>query len=121
MKVLESSLEKLAQSIAKEHQLECNILWTEGFQANENNKKAADYIRTAAKTNDFEVLEKETPFTWGEDFGFFTQQHPGAMFGLGSGITTPALHNPDYDFPDDIISTGVSVFHQISKEITNAH
>jgi metal-dependent amidase/aminoacylase/carboxypeptidase family protein len=49
MKVLESSLEKLAQSIAKEHQLECNILWTEGFQTNENNKKAADYIRTAAK------------------------------------------------------------------------
>jgi metal-dependent amidase/aminoacylase/carboxypeptidase family protein len=24
----------------------------------------------------------------GEDFGFFTQQYPGAMFGLGSGITT---------------------------------
>jgi hypothetical protein len=49
-------------------------------------KKAADHIRTAAKTNDFEVLEKD-PFTWGR-FWLFTQQYPGAMFGLGSGINT---------------------------------
>jgi amidohydrolase len=121
MKKVESNLEKLAKSIAKEHQLECNITWTESFQANENNIEAVDHIRNAAKTNDFEILEKETPFTWGEDFGLFTQQYPGAMFGLGSGINTPALHNPDYDFPDDIISAGVSVFHEISKQITNAH
>jgi metal-dependent amidase/aminoacylase/carboxypeptidase family protein len=45
----------------------------------------------------------------GEDFGLFTQHYPGAMFGLGSG-TDSALHNPDYDFPDDIITTGVSIF-----------
>jgi metal-dependent amidase/aminoacylase/carboxypeptidase family protein len=43
----------------------------------------------------------------------------GAMFGLGSG--SPALHNPDYDFPDDIILTGINLFHQISKQILNAH
>jgi metal-dependent amidase/aminoacylase/carboxypeptidase family protein len=43
------------------------------------------------------------------------------MFGLGAGINTPALHNPDYDFPDEIIATGVSVFYEISKQITNAH
>ncbi|UQD56729.1 amidohydrolase [Flavobacterium sp. K5-23] len=121
MKKVEITLEKLAQSIAKEHQLECNISWTQGFQANENNKQAADHIRNAAKINNFELLEKETPFTWGEDFGLFTQQYPGAMFGLGSGINTPALHNPDYDFPDEIIKTGVSIFYQISKQITNAH
>jgi hypothetical protein len=38
MKVLRSSLETGAIN-SKEHQLECNILWTEGFQTNENNKK----------------------------------------------------------------------------------
>jgi hypothetical protein len=42
------------------------------------------------------------------------------MFGLGSGTDSPALHNPDYDFPDDIITTGI-YFHHISKQITNAH
>jgi amidohydrolase len=121
MKIVENKLEKLAESIAKEHKLKYNISWTEGFQANENNKEAADHIRNAAKINNFQLLEKETPFTFGEDFGLFTQQYPGAMFGLGSGLNTPALHNPDYDFPDDIITTGISVFYQISKQITNAH
>ena len=43
------------------------------------------------------------------------------MFGIGAGINTPALHNPDYDFPDEIIATGVAIFHKISKQITNAH
>jgi amidohydrolase len=121
MKKVETKLENLAQSIAKESLLECNITWTQSFQANENNKDAANHIRKAAKTNSFELLEKDMPFAWGEDFGLFTQQYPGAMFGLGSGINTPALHNPDYDFPDEIISTGISVFYQISKQITNAH
>lgn len=121
MKELENTLEKLAQTIAEEFQLKCKISWTQGFQANENNKEAANYIRNSAKTNHFELIEKETPFTWGEDFGLFTQHYSGAMFGLGSGINTPALHNPDYDFPDEIISTGISIFYQISKQITDAH
>ena len=121
MRKIELGLENLAKSIAKEHQLKCKTRWTQSFQANENDKNAVTFIKKAAKINGFELFEKEKPFTWGEDFGLFTQHYPGAMFGLGAGINTPALHNPDYDFPDEIIATGVSVFHQISKQITNAH
>ena len=29
------------------------------------------------------------------------------MFGLGAGTETPALHNPNYDFPEDLIDTGI--------------
>jgi metal-dependent amidase/aminoacylase/carboxypeptidase family protein len=39
------------------------------------------------------------------------------MFGLGSGKTTPALHNPDYDFPDEITPYGVKMFFEILKSI----
>jgi amidohydrolase len=121
MRKIKTVLENNAQAIANEYQLECNIDWTQSFEANENNETAVDYIKKAAEINHFDLLEKEYPFSWGEDFGLFTQQYPGAMFGLGSGENTPALHNPDYDFPDEIINTGVSVFYQISKQITNAY
>ena len=121
MKKIEVALENTAQSIAKAYQLQCKIQWTQSFQANENDKTAVAFIKKVAKMNGFEAFEKEKPFTWGEDFGLFTQHYPGAMFGLGSGINTAALHNPDYDFPDEIIATGVAIFHQISKQITNAH
>ena len=121
MRKIETTLENIAQTVADEYRLKCNIQWTQGFQANENDETAVHFIKEAAKQNKFELLEKSTPFTWGEDFGLFTQHFKGAMFGLGSGTDTPALHNPDYDFPDDIITTGVSIFHHISKQITNAH
>ena len=41
------------------------------------------------------------------------------MFGLGAGTDVPDLHNPDYDFPDDIIETGISMFKNIINQILN--
>ncbi|MEZ5198852.1 MAG: hypothetical protein R2764_21495 [Bacteroidales bacterium] len=43
--------------------------------------------------------------------------YQGALFGLGSGLKQPALHNPDYDFADEAIEAGVSIFHNIYKTI----
>ena len=43
------------------------------------------------------------------------------MFGIGIGKEMPALHNPDYDFEDEILQTGISIFHHISKQITDAN
>lgn len=121
MEKLSKELENLTEEIAKNHQLEYKIKWTESFQANENNADANNFIKNASKVLGLNVFEKDTPFSWGEDFGLFTQLYNGAMFGLGAGKEIPALHHSDYDFPDEIISTGVKLFHQISKEINNAH
>jgi amidohydrolase len=121
MEKLSNELENLTEEIAKNHQLEYKIKWKESFQANENNADANNFIKSSSKLLGLNVLEKDTPFSWGEDFGLFTQLYNGAMFGLGAGKDSPALHHSDYDFPDEIISTGVKLFHQISKEINNAH
>ncbi|MEO8252994.1 MAG: amidohydrolase [Flavobacterium sp.] len=114
-------LEEIAGKIANEYQLGIKINWIQTFQANENKPEAVNFVRKAAKSNQLQLLEKETPFSWGEDFGLFTQKYTGAMFGIGSGIDVPALHNPDYDFPDEIIKAGISVFYHISKQITDAN
>jgi amidohydrolase len=120
MKIIETNLEEKVVEIASKYKLTTKINWTESFQANENNSEAANFIRDAASTLNLDILEKALPFTFGEDFGLFTQKYKGAMLGLGSGENTPALHNPDYDFPDEIIETGINLFHQITKEIVNA-
>lgn len=120
MKAIEEKLETMAESIALQHQLETNISWTESFKANENNKEAVDFVRKAAQCERLSVLEKEVPFTFGEDFGLLTQYFKGAMFGLGAGESCPALHNPDYDFPDVLIESGVTIFKSITNEILNA-
>tara|TARA_R110000823_G_scaffold271935_3_gene391305 strand:- start:1553 stop:2683 length:1131 start_codon:yes stop_codon:yes gene_type:complete len=120
MKSIESNLAQNVKEITSKFNLKTEINWTQSFQANENNVDAVNYIRNAASNLNLEILEKEQPFTFGEDFGIFTQHFKGAMLGLGSGENTPSLHNPDYDFPDEIIQTGIQLFHQITKEILHA-
>lgn len=120
MEQIENELETKAKAIAKHYNLQPEITWTESFKANENDKDAVHFIRTAAKKSQLSILEKEVPFSFGEDFGLFTQHYKGALFGLGSGETIPALHNPDYDFPDEIITTGISIFYNLSKDILDA-
>ena len=120
MQQIEDELQEIAITISRKHNLIPEITWTESFKANENDKVAVDFIRTAARKAELSVLEKEVPFSFGEDFGLFTQHYKGAMFGLGSGKKVPALHNPDYDFPDEIIKSGVSVFTSLIKEVLDA-
>ncbi len=95
--------------------LELETEWCYEFQSNVNDNDATDVVREAAKAAGCKMHELKEPFKFGEDFGIFTQEFPGTMFGLGSGEDTPALHNPDYDFPDELIATGIALFTEILK------
>lgn len=108
-----------ALEICAKHQLETEYQWLEEFHANKNHPEAVQCIKKAAIKNELLLKQLVRPFRWGEDFGLFTQKYKGAMFGIGSGKDTPALHNPDYDFPDQILKTGILMFYQILKESTN--
>jgi metal-dependent amidase/aminoacylase/carboxypeptidase family protein len=57
------------------------------------------------------------PMRASEDFGLFGSVARSAMFLLGSGERAAALHNPDYDFPDTIIPTGVAIFDRIRRDL----
>lgn len=103
------------EETGKTHGLESGISWTEHFATAENREPAVATIRHCAGSLGLRYIEKESPFFWGEDFGLFTQRFDGALFGLGSGTEQPPLHHPDFDFPDDIIETGASMFYEIAK------
>ncbi len=105
-----------ASDISTRHQLEFDYRFTAHFYANINQKECVENVRNAAKTAHLNLHEQTFPFKWGEDFGIFTTKFKGCMFGLGSGENQPALHNPDYNFPDDLLPTGIAIFTQIIKE-----
>jgi metal-dependent amidase/aminoacylase/carboxypeptidase family protein len=67
-----------------------------------------------------EVIRKDIPFPWSEDFGVFTNHYKGALFGLGAGTEAPQLHNEDYDFPDVLLEKGTSMFYSIIDELLNS-
>jgi metal-dependent amidase/aminoacylase/carboxypeptidase family protein len=82
-----------------------------------NHPEATAKVRDAAAHGAFSMTERPYPFKWGEDFGLFTSRFKGCMFGLGSGENMPALHNPDYDFPDALTETGVRIFSGVINEL----
>lgn len=119
LKKLTNEAERIANIAAELHHLEVEIEWTQKFEATVNDDQCVRWIEDAAKLihADFRVLSQ--PFSWSEDFGRFTNVYPGAMFGLGSGKKQPQLHHSDYDFPDDIIETGVMMFYKLADRILN--
>lgn len=119
MKELEKRAEKLAREIADRHELALSVEWLEEFYSSHNDEDAVNQIRKAAKALGYDVFEQPVPFKWGEDFGMFVHHFRGAMFCLGAGEDQPALHHPDYDFPDEIIETGTRTFYEIIKRIHN--
>jgi len=76
-------------------------------------------VEQSAKHLGLEIEHLKTPFKWSEDFGYFTEKYKACYFGLGSGKEQAQLHNPDFDFPDDIIETGINLFYDIYKRTIN--
>jgi amidohydrolase len=111
--ILSDTLEKIVDAVSKKYSLNYQIDYIQHFQANKNNNEAIEYLLKAAKSLNYELIENDMPFKWGEDFGVFTQQFKGAMFGIGSGEKSPSLHNPDYNFPDELIPIGMNLFYAI--------
>ncbi len=118
-KLLHQHAQQLKELVATECKrtpdLQHEMEWLEPFSANENDPQSVGMIKIAALRNNLPYIELQTPFSWGEDFGLFTQQYKGAIFGLGSGENCAPLHSPQYDFPDEVIETGATLFYTIAE------
>ena len=119
-KLLHQHAQQLKELVATECErtpdLQHEMEWLEPFSANENAPQSVSLIKNAAIRNNLPYIELQIPFSWGEDFGLFTQQYQGALFGLGAGENCAPLHSPRYDFPDEVIETGATLFYTIAEE-----
>lgn len=113
---LQRCVEDIACEVSAHHKLKVDIAYTQHFHANRNDPDTVDLVRKAVDALGLKKEERKHPFKFGEDFGLFTAKFPGCMFGLGAGEDTPALHNPDYDFPEEIIPHGIAVFERIIRD-----
>ena len=119
MDVLVKEAERMVKSLAEEYKMKIEISYTEEFPATINDKKLNDTIRQVCEELGEEIIEIDEAFRWSEDFGHFTSNFRGTLFGIGSGKDSPGLHNNDYDFPDEILSHAVQVFYHTIKKISN--
>ena len=120
----EGSMERLVQraedltgETGERHGLDVEISWSDVFSTTLNHPEAVDLVERAGSACGMTVEKTEAPFRWSEDFGRFSARHRGALFCLGAGENHPPLHSSQYDFPDDLIEPGVTLFEQIVRDI----
>jgi len=116
MKTMIASIEHLLSDACRQTGLRYTIDWTDVFPGNVNDAGAIHRLLVATRQAGLQAHLRATPFKWGEDFGCFTQRYPGAFLGMGAGEDLPALHNPDYDFPDALLEPGIALWLSLLQE-----
>ena len=117
MELLTARTEEIITSVAKREQLRVEIEYDEIFPATVNDSDCVDLVSKSAREIPLTVKYNDDPYRWSEDFAYFTEKYKGCLFGLGAGTDQPQLHNPDYDFPDEIIEPGTEIFYTIYNKL----
>jgi amidohydrolase len=117
LQTIKGQLLSITEKACAEYGLHFTTEWFDYFPASINYPPCNDIITGAAQAAGLAINERPYPFKFGEDFGWFSKEHKAALFGLGAGESSPALHHVDYDFPDELISTGIQMFTGIIERI----
>lgn len=112
-----TAAEALVKQIAGETGLTFAIDYHEIFVASMNAPAAVEHLQAALDQEGVAYSDDSLPMRASEDFGIFGRSAPSAMFFLGAGERHPALHNPDYDFPDDLIPIGAKIFMRTARNL----
>ncbi|MGC4025377.1 MAG: amidohydrolase [Mesorhizobium sp.] len=108
--------EAIARNNAAQSGLGIEISYHDVFHHCDNNAEAVEPLRHAFDQEGVAHGESD-PMRGSEDFGLFGRSAKAAMFLLGSGETTPQLHNPDFDFPDALIEPGARIFMRVVRNL----
>lgn len=128
-RLVQEAKAQLARALAKaagraggqaEH-LSASVTWHDVFLATVNDVSAIAIASQAASTLGLSTISMGQPMRWSEDFGRFgLDGAKAAMVFIGSGETQPQLHNPNYDYPDDLTLIGVTLLVEILNQLLGA-
>ena len=114
---LQNSAESIILELAADHGLACEFAVHDDFAASMNDPEAVDVACRAMEGLGIPFGDKGVPMRASEDFGAFGWKAKAAMLCLGPGERHVALHQPEYDFPDDLIPVGARIFDRIRRDL----
>ena len=116
-KLLEERICKLVKAQAESYGAEAIINYELGYPVTVNDATAIDFAVGVAKkvVGEGNVVENAEPLTPSEDFSYMLEKVPGAYIIMGNGDSA-GLHNPHYNFNDNGIAIGASLWGAIVEE-----
>ncbi len=125
--LIEQRMKEVAEHTCAAFGATCEFSFTRNYPPTINHVKETDFTRRVLGTvvGPDNVVDFE-PTMGAEDFSFFLQAKPGCYFMIGNGdgahregghgLGPCMLHNPSYDFNDDLIPLGATAWVRMAEE-----
>ncbi|WP_274427312.1 M20 aminoacylase family protein [Chelativorans sp. YIM 93263] len=112
----EERMRAICRGVGEAHGATIDLIYQSNYPVTYNHAEetafAADVARQVADPAN--VAADVAPVMGGEDFSYMLEARPGAFIFLGNGDSAN-LHNPAYDFNDEIIPHGVSYWVRLTE------
>ena len=124
--LIERRMKHIAEHVCAAHEATCEFEFRRNYPATVNSAAEAEFARQvmASIVGPANVSQQE-PTMGAEDFAFMLQAKPGAYCfiangdgshrELGHGAGPCMLHNPSYDFNDDLIPLGATYWVRLAE------
>jgi hippurate hydrolase len=114
-------LTEVATITARAHGAEATVDYQPGYPSVVNDREAVDRaVRAAARVlGEDKIIRDQPPRMGAEDFSYMAQAVPGCFVRLGqAGADKGAVpvHHPCYDFNDDILPIGASLWAALVEQ-----
>jgi amidohydrolase len=124
--LIEKRMRKIAEHVCAAHEAVCEFEFARNYPPTINSAAEAEFARKVMVSIVGEQnVEVQEPTMGGEDFAYMLQAKPGAYCfiangegghrEMGHGGGPCMLHNPSYDFNDDLIPLGATYWVRLAE------
>ena len=117
MATVEQSMRRIAEGVTQAFGARCTVDFRVIYSPTVNNGEAADFAaKICAEVVGTGNVDRNPPLIMAsEDFSFMLEKVPGCYFNIGNGAGEGSceVHNPGYDFNDEALPIGATVFARI--------
>lgn len=116
----EAAMRQVCEGVAQTHGAKVALRYMRGYPGVVNTpaETAAAVAAAASLVGEAQVHTDIPPAMGSEDFAFMLQKRPGAYIGIGAGEgqNDPPVHNPYYDFNDNILPLGAAYWVALVRQ-----
>lgn len=119
---LEQRIKALVTSHVEGYGGTVTIDYQRGYPVVVNSEAETDFARQVAEelVGPEKVIAPFPPVTGSEDFAYYLQKKPGCFLRLGNGEGGAMLHNPNYDFNDEVLTVGAAYWTRLVERYLEA-
>lgn len=115
----EDSIKRICEGICAAHGATADVTYIRRYPPTVNHEAEAAFAGDVAAElcGEENVVRDPMPTMGAEDFSFMLREAPGSYIWAGAGEDTPNLHNPAYDFNDELLPLGASYWVRLTEKL----